>query len=97
MYGTVAKLKVKPGKLEELQKVTQARGVQIPGILFEHVFQTDADPESLYLVVAFESKEAYRKNAESPDQHQEYLSYRALLAEDPEWHDGAVVQSQTYS
>jgi hypothetical protein len=46
------------------------------------------------LVVGFESKEAYKKNAESPEMHQMYTEYRKFLAADPEWHDGEIVESQ---
>lgn len=44
-----------------------------------------------WLVGVFESREAYRANAASPEQHQRFLQLRALLEADPEWHDGAIV------
>jgi quinol monooxygenase YgiN len=93
MYGTVARLRVKPGKMEELRQHSEEEGRVIPGILFQYVYKMDADPDECYLVVGFESKEAYRKNAESPEQHERYLKYRALLDAEPEWHDGEVVFS----
>jgi hypothetical protein len=34
-----------------------------------------------------ESREAYRANAESPEQHHRYERYRAVLAAEAEWHD----------
>jgi hypothetical protein len=43
--------------------------------------------------VAFESKEAYQKNAASPEQNARYEEYRALLDADPEWHDGEIIAS----
>ncbi len=45
------------------------------------------------VAVVFESREAYRANAESSEQHQRYLEMRELLAEDPEWFDGEVVHA----
>ena len=30
------------------------------------------------------------KNADDPAQHERYVAMRALLAADPEWHDGAI-------
>lgn len=91
MYGTVARLRLKPGKLEDLKQLGQEMSAQIPGLVSEYVYRTDADPNELYLVVMFESEEAYRANAASPEQHKRYEQYRALLAADPEWHDGHVV------
>lgn len=91
MYGTVARLTLKPGKLEDLKQLGQQMAAQIPGIVSEYVFRTDANPNELYLVVIFESEQAYRANATSPEQHKHYEQYRALLAADPEWHDGHVV------
>jgi quinol monooxygenase YgiN len=91
MYGTIARLTIKPGKLEELKQLGQEMSAQIPGLVSEYVFRTDANPDELYLVVIFESEQAYRDNASSPEQHTRYEQYRSLLAADPEWHDGHVV------
>jgi quinol monooxygenase YgiN len=93
MYGTIARMRMKPGKVEQLLKIERAGADTTPGFVFSHVYQMDADSDEYYLVVAFESKEAYHKNAQSPEQHQEYLKYRALLDEEPEWHDGEIVYS----
>jgi quinol monooxygenase YgiN len=94
MYGTVARMRIKPGKLEDLRTLSQDQGTtSIPGHVFFHVYQMDADPNECYLVVGFESREAYRKNAESPEQAGRYAAIRALLDADPEWHDGEIVDS----
>jgi quinol monooxygenase YgiN len=93
MYGTVAKFTIKPGKYNELAAIMDQRGGQIPGLTFEHVYQTDEDPNTIYVVVGFESKDAYTKNAADPKQHESYVAYRALLEKDPEWHDGTIIQS----
>jgi len=95
MYGTIAKFRVKAGKEQELRALSQSDVEKIPGIVFENVFRMDDDPRNLYIVVGFESKEAYRKNAESPEQHQRYLKYLELLEEEPEWHDGEIIESRT--
>lgn len=93
MYGTVATFHVQPGKVEELGRLARAGAAQIPGLVFEYTFQRDADPDTLILVVGFESKEAYWANANSPEQHQRYEEYRALLTRDPEWQDGEIIAS----
>ena len=93
MYGTIARMRIKPGKEEELRRLGNEMAPQIPGFVFQHVYRTDADPNECYLVVAFESKEAYHSNAGSADQAARYAQYRALLDADPEWHDGEIVDS----
>ena len=91
MYGTIARLKIKPGKEEDLRRIGQEMAPQIPGFVSQHVYRTDADPNELYLAVVFESEQAYRTNADSPEQHQRYEQFRALLDADPEWHDGHII------
>jgi hypothetical protein len=63
------------------------------GIVFEHVYKLDSGNDEYMLVVGFESKEAYKANAASPEMDKMYQEYRAFLAADPEWHDGDIIQS----
>ncbi len=95
MYGTIARMQVKPGKMEEFNRLGRETATRIPGMKFVHVYRTDADPNQVFMVVAFESREAYRRNAESPEMDKQYQAYRALLAADPEWHDGEIVSTWT--
>lgn len=90
MYGTIAKLQVLPGKEEDLKNIAQQRP---PGLVFEHIYKLDSGNNEYMMVVGFSSKDAYKKNAESPEMNQMYLEYRKFLAADPEWHDGDIVQS----
>jgi quinol monooxygenase YgiN len=90
MYGTIARLKVKPGGLEALKQMSEDRTAS-PGSVASYIYQMDADPNELYLVAVFESKEAYVANAQRPEQHAEYEKLRAWLEADPEWHDGEIV------
>ncbi len=93
MYGTIATLRIKPGMEAELERLSREANADIPGFTFQHVYRMDADAQTLYLAVGFESEAAYRQNAESPEQHARYEAYRALLEADPEWHDGEIVFS----
>jgi len=93
MYGTIARLLVKPGKEADLEQLSRDELSMIPGMVFQHVYRMDSNPQEVYLAVAFESKEAYRKNAGSPEQHERYLRYRELLDAEPEWHDGEIAYS----
>lgn len=91
MYGTIARLRLKPGTEQQLADMSQADAPAIPGFVFQYLYRTDADPQEVYLVVGFESKEAYQANAKSPEQDQRYQRYRALLSAEPEWHDGEII------
>ena len=92
MYGTVAKLKVKPGSEPLVEAWLQATNSAIRGrgLVSTTIFRSDDDPQICWLSVIFESEESYRANAESSGQHQRYIRLRSCLEEDPEWHDGAV-------
>lgn len=90
MYGTIAKTKVKPGAIDELKRTMEGQE-QGQGAVAVFVYQMDSDPDELYLVAAFDSREAYLANADSPEQHQRYLQMRQWLAADPDWHDGEII------
>jgi quinol monooxygenase YgiN len=92
MYGTVARMKAKPGTGELLAEMGRQFHEDRPeGMVGTWVYQMDADPDEYILAVAFESREAYRANADSPGQDARYQKLRALLDADPEWNDGEIV------
>ena len=94
MYGTIARLKVKPDHVEALQRLTASYDdLEVPGFVGTHVYRMDADETEYYLVVLFEDRDTYRKNAEDPAQDRRYREMRELLVEDSDWHDGEVVWS----
>jgi hypothetical protein len=89
MYGTIAKLKTKKGVLDEIRKMETGR--RPAGFLGSYVFNSDQDPEEMWLVAIFESKSSYISNANSPEQDKEFRSLMQFLKADPEWHDGEIV------
>ena len=96
MYGTVAHMRIKPGaegQLSEQMRVFEA--AKAPGVVTTYLYKMDADPNEYYLATVWESKAAYTANASSPEQHARYQAYRALLAAEPEWHDGEIVYVQS--
>lgn len=94
MYGTIARLRIKPGMLDEFMKLGGREQPDVyPDITFQHLYRSDSDPNEYWLVVGFTSREAYVRNAQSPEQHERYLHMRSLLDADPEWHDGEVVDT----
>ena len=94
MYGTVAHMKVKPGKMDEFMKTMGDTGGRQPkGHLGEIAYQMDSNPNEIMLVVFFQDKESYHANANDPEMNKEYEQYRALLDADPVWHDGEIIHN----
>ena len=92
MYGTIARLKVRPDMLEQFVAYGKENNApSAPGWVATYVYQLDADPSEFMLVAVFESREAYVANAASPEQDAMYRTLRAMLVADPEWNDGEVV------
>jgi quinol monooxygenase YgiN len=92
MYGTVAKFRVKPGAEQRLREFDEMEwGLAMPGYIGEFALRSDANPNEWYMLVIFESKEAYFANADSPEQDARYRQLLELLDAEPEWHDGEIV------
>lgn len=92
MYGTVARMQVKQGAEGQLeQQMREYESLKVPGYVTTYVYRMDADPQTYYIAVVFDSKESYVANARSPEQDARYQQMRALLESDPEWHDGEIV------
>jgi len=89
MYGTIARLKISRDNLGKLREESE-RQMQRPvaGFRMSHILVPDDREDEAYLVVFFEDRESYTKNADDPAQLQDYLKLRALLDADPEWIDG---------
>ncbi len=92
MYGTIARIKIDPLKLEELKEMFDDLKT-VPGQVARYVYQMDADPGEIFLVAVFESKEAYWANASSPEQNERFMRLQALLLEEPQWHDGEIISA----
>jgi len=92
MYGTVARFQAKPGAEKQLTALlNQFEWHQVPGFVAEYIYRLDSEPDTYFMVALFENKETYFANADSPEQDARYRQFRALLVDDPEWHDGEVV------
>jgi heme-degrading monooxygenase HmoA len=91
MYGTVARMKLKPGAEERIMQVMEGSTAGREGHIATYVVKSDADSNVHFVTTIFESKSAYKKFADSPEQDKRFHQMRELLAADPEWHDGEVV------
>ena len=97
MYGTIAKVQLRPGKeAEAIRLLWEFEGDRVPGSVSDYLYRTDDKPNEYYLAVVFESKEAYMANADSPEQDARYRRLAALFASEPEWHDGEIVFLATH-
>ncbi len=92
MYGTLARLRVRPGSDEAMIALqaewNRTRGRVVAGAGPAFVLTPDGDATTRWLIAIFDDEAAYRANANSPEQHAWYLQLRELLTADPEWIDG---------
>jgi antibiotic biosynthesis monooxygenase (ABM) superfamily enzyme len=94
MYGTIARMRLKPGAEERMRQLAEEYNRQnVPGYRGEIVYRLDGGSGEYLMAVLFDSKDDYVANANSPEQHQRYLEYRELLEAEPEWNDGEVISN----
>ena len=91
-YGTIAKYKVKPCNsetfIQEMEKIEMAPPA---GWLYSTTFRSTTDPNEIWVSIVFESEEAYKKSANSPEMDKQYRATLDRLQGAPEWHDGHVI------
>jgi len=98
MYGTIARLRFKPGSEGDLPGLLREfEEPRVLGAVGTYAYRMDADPGECYLVVMFDSKESYVANAESPGQDARYRKMLEHLVAEPEWHDGEIVYEGVYA
>ena len=95
MFGTIARLTIKPGTLPQLQvlgqEMTSDNRLRQSGHIATYMYQGSDDPNEIWMVVMFESREAYRQNADNPEQNEQFIQMAQFFAAPPEWHDGEVI------
>jgi hypothetical protein len=91
MYGTVARTHVKAENRAKLAEVMEHQSAaDVPGYVAGYVlYENDSDTGWLFAI--FEDRASYDKNADDPAQNDRYMEFRALMEDDPEWHDGEIV------
>jgi quinol monooxygenase YgiN len=94
MFGTVAKVKFKPGKLKEMMDdLDRDASERDPGTVAVLVFQSTDDPDVAFMVAVAESEEAYRANANRPETDARFRMMMEYMETEPEWNDGHVIYS----
>ena len=93
MFGSIAKVKLKPGSFEKMFDLTRSNieGRPVKGRVFNAVFRSQSDPDEIWSVVGFEDEVTYRANAANPQTSEVADQLRQLMAAPPEWHDGEIV------
>jgi len=92
MFGTVARYRIKPDHESRLMERMKGFEAEAPeGWLYTTVFRSTKNPSEIWLSVVFESEEAYRRNAGSPEMDSQYREMLEHLEGEPEWHDGHVI------
>jgi len=90
MYGTCARMVVKPENREAMRAVFREDETRdVKGYVGSYVL-AENDSENVWLFAIFEDRASYDANADDPRMHETYTKYRALLEEEPEWHDGEI-------
>jgi antibiotic biosynthesis monooxygenase (ABM) superfamily enzyme len=94
MYGTVARMRIKPGMEQPLaEQLEEFDSLGVPGFVRSTIYKLDAGGDEYMVAIAFETKDAYVANAESPEQDARYQKMRELLDSDPDWNDGEIVHT----
>jgi len=92
MYGTIFRMRVKPGKENDLRAAfdnwEHERKPKVTGEVASLVLKSDKVPGEFLGVAVFKDKKSYTANAADPEQDKWYKQMRLLLESDPEWNDG---------
>jgi hypothetical protein len=97
MYGTIYRMKVKPGEEERADEVgrrwLRERAPAVAGFIGEYRIKSTNHPGEWVGLAIFDSEENYRKNADDPEQDRWHRELRATLEADPDWFDGEIVSA----
>ena|SRR5438093_9949717 len=97
MFGSVFRVKVKPGSYDKLQEVIASwnrdRAPKAVGTQGSYALHSKDDPNEMWVMAIFDTEENYYKNANDPDQDAWFQKMRANLESDPEWHDGEITKT----
>jgi hypothetical protein len=92
MYGTIFRMKVKPGQEKKLVDLynewDRSRKPKVKGAVGGYLLKPDKKAGELIGVAIFKDKASYTANANDPEQDKWYRKVRELLTADPAWEDG---------
>ena len=98
MYGTIFRMKVKPGHGQRVIDIfndwERDRKPKTKGAIGGFLFRPEVEPSELIGVAIFQDKESYVANADIHEQDTWYRLLREQLESDPVWEDGEYVAGQ---
>jgi quinol monooxygenase YgiN len=94
MYGTLGRMKPKPGKRDELVALLSAppSGTVANGHRGAYLLKADEDDE-VVVAVMYEDKDAYMAMVHDPQTDENFGKIMALLQVEPNWTDGEWIAS----
>ena len=94
VYGTVGRFKIKPENREKLREtLSRQRNADIPGFRMSWLMFPENRQDEGVLVVQFEDRDSYWKNANDPEQDKRYREFSQHFESEPEWSDGDWIES----
>ncbi|HEX9124317.1 MAG TPA: antibiotic biosynthesis monooxygenase [Actinomycetota bacterium] len=88
MFGTVGRMRIKPGKVEDLVKhFMDPAGTGSRGFRGSHVLVSE-DGDEAVVAVLFEDKDSYFEMVHDPRTEAAYPRLLELVEGEPEWTDG---------
>ncbi len=88
MFGTVGRLKVKPGKMQEVRdSMLDPQGAGARGFRGLYFLVPEEGNEAVVAVI-FEDKETYFQMVHDPKTDENFGKLMALLEGEPSWSDG---------
>ena len=93
MYGTIFKMKVKPGHEDQLLTILDSTETPPDGGVAWFLMIPDSENEWIGVAV-FDSKESHLANANNPQQHEMFLKMMEHLESEPTWTDGEYLIGQ---
>ena len=95
MYGTIFRMRVKPGQEQGVVDLFKdwetERKPSVKGAVGGFLFKPDDTSDELIGIAVFQDRASYSANADDPEQDRWYRRLRELLTADPAWEDGGYV------
>ena len=95
MYGTIFRMKVKPGQeskvVEQFKEWEALHQPKVSGAMAGLLMRPENFGGELIGVAVFRDKVSYMANADDPRQDKWFRGLRELLEDDPAWEDGEYV------
>lgn len=98
MFGTIMRLKAKPGSAQALIDLMDEWVVErgpSTGQVGSHLFKLENTEDEYMAVAIFRDRETYYANAADPETDRRYRALLELLTTEPEWNDGEVIEPST--